>query len=49
VDILGRSLLREAKARDAAKAAILEAELNKLPTPDVKAATGALDALFPCP
>jgi hypothetical protein len=49
VDILGRSLLREAKARDAAKAAILEAELNKLPNPDVKAATDALDALFPCP
>ncbi|MCS6901959.1 MAG: hypothetical protein RMJ98_20180 [Myxococcales bacterium] len=49
VDLLGRSLLREAKVRDAAKAAILEAELNKLPNPDVKAATEALDALFPCP
>lgn len=49
VAILGRSLLREAKVRDAAAAATLEAEINKLPTPDVAAATGALDTLFPCP
>jgi hypothetical protein len=51
VKILGGVLDREATARDPANAAILRAEVQK-PTSmdvDVAAATGALDALFPCP
>jgi hypothetical protein len=49
--VLGKVLLRAAKERDAAKAATLEAEVAKADasTIDVKAATDAIDALFPCP
>ena len=43
-------LLREAKVRDASKAAVLEAELAKAADKvDEAALTGALDALFACP
>lgn len=51
VKILGPILDREATARDAANAAILRAELQKASAEDVDvaAATGALDAIFPCP
>lgn len=49
--ILGSILDREATARDPANAAILRAEIQKSSAADVDvaAATGALDAIFPCP
>lgn len=49
--LLGAVLLRAAKERDAAKAAVLATEVAKTVKGeiDVKAATDALDALFPCP
>jgi hypothetical protein len=49
--ILGTVLLREARVRDAASAAVLEAQLTKPSAAelDVKAASDALDAIFPCP
>jgi len=51
VKILGTILDREATARDPANAAILRAEVQKPSAADVDvaAATGALDAIFPCP
>lgn len=49
--ILGTVLLREAKARDAARAATLEAQFGKASGAeiDIKATTEALDAVFDCP
>lgn len=51
VEILGNVLLREAKVRDAAQAAILEQEIAKTPPNVIDGAkvAAAIDALFPCP
>jgi hypothetical protein len=51
VKVLGRVLLREAKSRDATRAAVLEREMDRsdITQLDAPQLTGAMDGIFPCP